>query len=486
MNNAPQSNLPWYDLIWVNLYWLGLNMRNNALNLFLPYLVLSFAATDVQNTAYGAVRTSGLIIAMLVQPAVGLLSDRSTSHFGRRRPFIFIGVLLDLVFLAAIYFAWDFVSLLVAGLLIQFSGNLSHGALQGLIPDLVPEKQRGAASGIKALMELLPVVIVGMVIARLVGAGHLDWAFYATGGALLVVMLLTMWLVKEKPLVTSPDVPFWQPMVRVLGVLAGILLGGAAGLVGGGIIGGLAGLVAWPLAGAEAAKAVAVGVGGAIAMLIAVVAGVWAGVFSSLGAEARSNANFTWWVVNRLFFLAAITSIQAYAAYFIMHAFSITREAATTRTGTLMTVVGIFTLLSALPGGWLSDRFGHRRMVALSGAGAVVGTAVLLLTIKFPHMGVLYVAGVILGLATGLFTATNWALGTALAPSAQAGRYLGISNLAGAGAGIVGTGIGGPLADTLNAYLPGLGYVAIFACYGLLFVGSVVALKWIRMAGQPG
>ena len=33
-------------------------------------------------------RTAGLIIAMLIQPAAGLISDRSTSRFGRRRPFI--------------------------------------------------------------------------------------------------------------------------------------------------------------------------------------------------------------------------------------------------------------------------------------------------------------------------------------------------------------------------------------------------------------
>ena len=88
-------------------------------------------------------RTAGLIIAMLVQPAIGLLSDRSTSRFGRRRPFIFVGALLDLLFLLMIAVSGNYWVLLVSVLLLQFSSNISHGPLQALIPDLVPEKQRG-------------------------------------------------------------------------------------------------------------------------------------------------------------------------------------------------------------------------------------------------------------------------------------------------------------------------------------------------------
>jgi MFS family permease len=90
------------------------------------------------------------------------------------------------------------------------------------------------------------------------------------------------------------------------------------------------------------------------------------------------------------------------------------------------------------------------------------------------------ISGCIIGLATGTFYATNWALGTDLVPKEEAGRYLGISNLAGAGAGIVGAGIGGPMADFFNALRPGLGYLVIFAIYGALFLLSVVTLTRVR------
>jgi Na+/melibiose symporter-like transporter len=219
--------LRWFDLITVNLFWLGLNIRNTAVgSIFMPYLVDLFARQEIKNTALGELRTAGLIIAMLVQPAAGLISDRSMSRFGRRRPFILVGVLLDLLFLAAIGLSWNYASLIAAVLLLQFSSNISHGPLQGLIPDLVPENQRSLASAIKAIMELLPIVLVGFTIAKLVGNGQLGWAIFATGGGLLLTMLLTLIWVKEEPLLVKSDLPFWPPMIRVLGMLAGILAGG--------------------------------------------------------------------------------------------------------------------------------------------------------------------------------------------------------------------------------------------------------------------
>src|SRR5664280_1756481 len=101
------KRLRWFDYLTINLFWLGLNIRNTALgSIFMPYLVGIFAPEAIKNTALGGMRSAGLVIAMLVQPAAGMLSDRSTSRFGRRRPYILVGVLLDLVFLAAIGLSW--------------------------------------------------------------------------------------------------------------------------------------------------------------------------------------------------------------------------------------------------------------------------------------------------------------------------------------------------------------------------------------------
>src|SRR5512136_2684739 len=160
------KRLRWYDYLFINIFWLGMNVRNTAVgSVFMPYLVALYAPPDWKNSALSAMSTAGLIIAMIIQPLAGLFSDRSTSRFGRRRPYIMVGTLLDLVFLVAIGLSWNYWSLLVAVLLIQFSSNLSHGPLQALIPDMVPEDQRGKASAVKAMFELAPIFLVGISIA---------------------------------------------------------------------------------------------------------------------------------------------------------------------------------------------------------------------------------------------------------------------------------------------------------------------------------
>ncbi len=479
------KRLRWYDIIFINLFWLGLNFRNTAVgSFFMPYLVALYAPADWKNTALSALSTAGLVIAMLVQPIAGLFSDRSTSRFGRRRPFILVGTLLDLAFLVAIGLSWSYWSLLVAILLIQFSANISHGPLQALIPDLVPEDQRGRASSIKALFELVPIALVGILIAKMIGTGHLSWAIATTGAFILVTALITMFTVKEEPLKIKPEVSFWPPMLRVFLMLGGILLGLAAGLLGGVLVGGIAGLVTWIFAGKATAITVAVSVGGVLAMAMAVVIGVWAGSRTAIGKDAGKHSSFIWWIVNRLFFLAAITSLQRFAQYFFMYSFNIDIGNASILFGKLITVVGGFTLASAFFGGWLADRFSHKLLVGWSGILAAVGCSMLLGTILVPSQLIIYIAGTILGIATGMFMTTNWAMGTKLAPAAQAGLFLGISNLAGAGAGIIGGSIGGPVADYLNLSTPGLGYFVIFAGYAVLFALSTVSLRFIREPKQ--
>jgi MFS family permease len=241
-------------------------------------------------------------------------------------------------------------------------------------------------------------------------------------------------------------------------------------------------LIALPFVDKSTALAVGVGVGGVVAMIGAVIAGVWAGTLATLGQDARRHSSFTWWIVNRLMFLAAATSIQGSVLYFVKFAFDLSDEAATSLTGTLTAVIGIFILASALASGWVADRVGHRRLVGISGLIAAAGGFLLLGTIWVPNLPMVYVAGTFIGVATGLFMTSNWALGTDLVPAAEAGRYLGISNLAGAGAGIVGAGIGGLVADYLNGFHPGLGYFSIYASYAVLFALSAVSLMGVRQA----
>ena len=68
-------------------------------SLILPIRILDFVPEPEKNTYLGLMTFVGLIIAMLLQPVFGAISDRSGFRLGKRRPFIIIGVLCLLLFL---------------------------------------------------------------------------------------------------------------------------------------------------------------------------------------------------------------------------------------------------------------------------------------------------------------------------------------------------------------------------------------------------
>jgi MFS family permease len=353
----------------------------------------------------------------------------------------------------------------------QIASNVAHAAEQGLIPDLVPEDRRGRFSGVKSIMELLPVIIVALTIGKLIAAGQMWAGILVAIGILFLSMAITMF-VREEPLREPSGRLDWEPFGRLLAMTL-VFMVTILGL--GEIVKGVSKLL--DNVDAVTTLLIVMGSVGLLAMAAAVVVGVWASVRISIGGkEARQYPSFSWWVINRLAFLVGANNLSGFAVYFLQGRLGLEGEAAAGPASQLMMVVGILILLCALPSGWLADRVGRKRLVALSGIMAALGTLILVLA---PDMTMIYVGGCIVGAATGVFFTTNWALGTDIVPQEKAGRYLGISNLAGAGAGAVGAYIGGPIADYFTKHvpqIPGLGYVLIFAIYGLLFLLSALVL----------
>jgi len=484
--------LRWREHLTLNIYWLGLNVASGSITpLILPYLVALFVPAEVKNTSLATIRVIGLAVAMLVQPMAGMLSDRSTHRWGRRRPYILAGTLLSLVSLVVVGASPLFVGssletivrpivslgaaylvLLVGIVLLQASTNIGQGALQGLIPDLVPEAQRGRSSGVKSVMELLPIFLV-LVMGPLVDAGRVDIAVGIVMASFVVTMLITVVGVREVPIEASPGGSIGEPLARLVALTAIFV---AVTRVAVWLVGAAARLLAD--SGADTAVQVGViGLAGLLGMAGSIFLGVYLGAWVGIGRQAPQQRPFIWWVINRLLFLAAVGSIQGFAQYYLADVLHVPNAAGMTTL--LLAVVAVFLLPSALGGGVLADRVGGRkRFVAYAGLIAAAGTLLLLLARSFPMV---LVSGSIIGLGTGTFYATNWALGTDLAPRSEAGRYLGISNLAGAGAGIVGAGIGGPMADFFNGVRPGLGYLVVFAIYAFLFLLSAATITRIRL-----
>ncbi|NIS78731.1 MAG: MFS transporter [Anaerolineales bacterium] len=366
--------------------------------------------------------------------------------------------------------------LLIGIVLLQFSSNFAQGPLQALMPDIVPDDQRGRSSGVKTVLGVIPAILI-IFIGPLVNAGRIGLTVAIIGGALLITMLITVRFVHEEALRERPQDDIKPRLLRLVALTTIFVL--------------VTQTAVWMVrAGSEFLSAQdtsvftqvsIVGFLGLIGMAGSIFLGVYFGAWVGIGEEASGQRPFIWWVINRLLFLAAVGSIQGFAQFYMTDVLKVDNPA--TMTTVLMAVVALFLMTSALAGGYLADRFGRRRLVAFGSIVAALGTLVLILS---TGVTMAIVSGCIIGIGAGTFMATNWALGTDLAPAKEAGRYLGISNLAGAGAGIVGAGIGGPMADFFNQLKPGLGYLVIFGIYGMLFLLSAATLSRVPENHESG
>ncbi|MFG2137436.1 MFS transporter [Streptomyces sp. NPDC048650] len=128
----------------------------------------------------------GAGVSLLSNPLFGALSDRTTSRYGRRTPWILAGVLggaAALALLAAAHTVW----LMAAGwCLVQLTLNAAFAAITAAVPDRVPQRRRGTVGGWLGAAQILGVV-VGTGLATSAGgiaAGYLVCAAFTVLAAL--------------------------------------------------------------------------------------------------------------------------------------------------------------------------------------------------------------------------------------------------------------------------------------------------------------
>jgi MFS family permease len=153
----PTRLLPFTQLVRISAYWLGLTAIDAAVGLYIGY---QLAYTNIRGdvplgAATAFVTLGGALVAILVQPTVGGISDYATTKWGRRKPFIVVGSLLDLVFLYAIATSNTLLMLATAVILLSFSTNIARGPFQGYVPDLVADSQVGMASAMVGMMQII-------------------------------------------------------------------------------------------------------------------------------------------------------------------------------------------------------------------------------------------------------------------------------------------------------------------------------------------
>jgi len=432
---APQRRLNQLEFVLLSLYWIAIGYLWNSLTaLILPEMIIQFVGRANEGVAASFLKTLGTVVAIVWQPIVGGISDRTVTRWGRRRPFIVAGTAGDLLFLVGIALAGSYWWVVVFYFLLQLASNTAQAPYQGLLPDVVPEPQRGQASGYYGVANLVGIA------SGTVGAGLLLSQFgrVAAVGSIIVVLVIAM-------LATVLFVP--DRAVPVEGQFRSVKE-----------------------------------------------------LFAKTFGIPLRNRDFVWLMVSRLLIFMGFGGLQNYAYFYFDNVFFRNNAKATAiAASTLLGLaIGVAALVS-WPASRLSDRIGRRPLIFIAGLFGAAGTFVLVFShyqwapdgvvgplAAFLHVPALAaqatLAGLVIGLGLGVFFSVDWAFIQDIIPPHQGGLYMGFSNIATAGAGIMAVAFGGPLLDLFNRGphilgLPG-GFPVVFAIFVAWFViGSLSILK---------
>lgn len=425
--DRPTQLLPWRQLGLISVYWLGISAIWGAYEQFGQKQVELQVGSASVGTAMAFLELLGGIVAILVVPTVGTISDYTVSRWGRRKGYILSGALLDLVFLlglAAIAIpepaGWDGAALGTSVMLVaymacflglQFSSNLAQGPFQGYVPDLVPDQQVGVASGLMGVMRLAGQLFGTAVM--LVGAATNQWGLPLVLIGLLEVALAaaTFRWVREGP--------------------AGRDRGGRS----------------WRAVAAEA----------------------W-------GTDVLKERSFLRMTGVRLAFMMGVGVFVNISLLYVERSLGQTDPGArSTWQYAAVVALAIGVAVATLPSGRLSDRLGRKPVIFGAIACSALGLALLALA---PEPIWAMPGALILGVGSGAYLAVDWALMTDVIPLAASGRYMGLANIANSIAGPVGLVFGGVLMDAATR----AGYEAAGPRIAMLvgIVGLAIAAVLLR------
>jgi MFS family permease len=395
-DGRPTQRLPGRQLVRISLYWLGISaVWSGILDIVNGRLQYGgLAAKGSEGLGAFQIGLLGTVIAIAVQPTVGSISDYTITRWGRRKPYIFIGATLDVVFLYGISTSNTVAAVAAFVALLQFSSNFAQGPFQGYVPDLVPAGQVGTASGLLGLFSALGNVLgygAAAIAVQQFSSNH-DSFFYGTM-AIGVIEFVSM-----------------------LGVVTGVDEGTRVKKRLG---------RSWFSIAREA----------------------W-------GTDILHERSFLWLVGSRLFILTGASLYPILATFYLAQSFGLNSTEAGNTKIVLLGVVAICLALAVVPAARLSDRFGRKTIIYGSCTAGATGLGIGAIA---PTLPIAIFGAALFALSAGAFLAVDWALMSDIVPKASAGRYMGISNVATASAGTIGLALGGAaVMDTVN-HLAGYG-----------------------------
>jgi Na+/melibiose symporter-like transporter len=416
----------------LSFYWFATQAHWAAiLIIILPRQAFDIGGDDVKGTVLGAVLGIGAFVSMVVAPVFGALSDRFVTRFGRRRPWIVLGTLMNVLGLfGLIYFprANDKSSLplfILAFMWVEFWNNVATAPFSALIPDVVPKNQRGSAAGWFGLMSMLGNFVgagAALIFTRN-GVTDIIAMYYFIAVVMIIGMLGTVLFVHEPPITRTPP-PF---------VLREFLVG-----------------------------------------LI----------------EPLKDHDFRWVFWTRFLMTMGTFTVQGFLLYFMTNVVKDFNFFNLVRAPTAETAVSFFSIallagavISSLAAGVLSDKFGRKLMVYISSALQAI---VPIVFVFFAPFWLTVSLGIIFGLGYGAYQAVDWAMASDVLPSEDDyAKDMGVWHVASTFPQVIAVPIAGFLLDKFQAVgqangAPTLGYTVIFLLATVYFILGTVLVRRIR------
>ena len=159
------------------------------------------------------------LAGIIVQPLIGVLSDRTWCRFGRRIPYLFVGALIAVLVMCMLPNAGSFgmtvsaamIFGLIALMLLDTSINMAMQPFKMMVGDMVNEKQKGLAYAIQSFLcnagslagYLFPFVFAAIGISNVAAKGVVPdsviYSFYIGAAILILCVVYTTLKVKEYP-----------------------------------------------------------------------------------------------------------------------------------------------------------------------------------------------------------------------------------------------------------------------------------------------
>lgn len=216
--NEPTPKIHAGQHLLLSAYWFGSNFVWGALLGVVIASQMETLAPLTKAQTLGLLYSIGAFPALVIPLIAGALSDRCTSKWGRRRPYMLGGGIIALIGMAGMLFASHVPSINLyfgAYFIVQFGSNTALAAYSGVIPDMVPHDQRGTASGYMAFMSQSATLVGAFLGGKFIKDSDTT-VYLLLIGVFAVFLALALYGLKEKPLDHTPEKLEWIPYLKSL------------------------------------------------------------------------------------------------------------------------------------------------------------------------------------------------------------------------------------------------------------------------------